>query len=54
MDVTLNRLDANLVSSFGDAVAEEDLLWAKGLDAGLGLGNVPAHNAEDDANGLCI
>ena len=51
MKVTLYRLDANLVSSIGVGVAEEDLLGAEGLDAGLGLDDVPAHVGDVDGDG---
>ena len=51
MKVTLYRLDANLVSSIGVGVAEEDLLGSEGLDAGLGLDDVPAHVWDVDGVG---
>ena len=46
LNVTLCRLDANLVSSVGVG-EDEGLLGAEGLVAGLGLGGVPEHDVGD-------
>ena len=50
LNVTLCRLDANLVSSVGVG-EDEGLLVAEGLDAGLGLDGVPAHAGDVGGDG---